>query len=106
MAESPQLRWGVLKDPEGAEVEILRRLVPLSGKRVLEVGCGDGRLTRQCASTPRHVVAIDPDARSIARAKKYLPSRWAAKVTLEAGSAEALRFPARSFDIVFYSWSF
>ena len=32
-------------DPEGTEIEAIHDLVDFSGKKVLEVGCGDGRMT-------------------------------------------------------------
>ena len=32
-------------DPEGAELAALGKLVDFAGLHVLEVGCGDGRLT-------------------------------------------------------------
>ena len=62
------------RDPEQTEVRVLRRQVPLAGAHVLEIGCGDGRLTRRIARLARAVVATDPDASLIARAKRSTPA--------------------------------
>ena len=49
------------RDPEENETRNLRTVVNFKNLRVLEVGCGDGRLTRRYATSTRQVVAIDPD---------------------------------------------
>jgi len=49
-------------DPEGHETAALDQLLPdLRGRRVLEVGCGEGRLTCRYADRAGSVLAIDPD---------------------------------------------
>lgn len=96
---------GVRKDPERTEVRALMRRVPLAGARVLEIGCGDGRLTRRLGGIVRSVVAIDPEAEEIARANRMIPARLRGKVRFEVGSGETLRFPDRSFPIAVLSWS-
>ncbi len=47
------------KDPEGNETKYLRRFAEPRGKNVLEIGCGDGRLTWRYAKDAGHVAAID-----------------------------------------------
>ncbi|HEY2965307.1 MAG TPA: class I SAM-dependent methyltransferase, partial [Actinomycetota bacterium] len=47
-------------DPEGNETEALFALVDLGDAEVLEIGCGDGRLTWRYADRTAHVTAIDP----------------------------------------------
>ena len=49
------------EDPEQHEVAALARMVPsFAGLRVLEIGCGDGRLTQRYAARAGSVIAIDP----------------------------------------------
>lgn len=101
-------RWavrGVRRDPERLEVRVLMRRAPLHGARVLDVGCGDGRLTRRIAGIVRSATGVDPDAEQIERAKRLLPVRLRGKIRFEVGYAETLRFPNRSFDAVLFSWS-
>lgn len=52
----------LIVDPEGRETEALRHLVKLRGKDVLEIGCGDGRVTRRLAPEAASVLGVDPDS--------------------------------------------
>jgi SAM-dependent methyltransferase len=60
-------------DPEGAHLAALRRLADFDGRRVLEMGCGEGRLTRGITTEAASVVAFDPDPASVAEAQASLP---------------------------------
>ena len=46
-------------DPENNETHALLDMVNFSGKHVLEIGCGDGRLTWRYADKASSVIAID-----------------------------------------------
>lgn len=59
-------------DPEGNETDALFDLVRLDGREVLEIGCGDGRLTWRYADRPVRVTAIDPFGDAIAKANERL----------------------------------
>ncbi len=72
---------------------------------MLEIGCGDGRLTFEYARKANRVVGIDPERASIARARKRIPKDLAGKLQFQLGKGEELKFPDESFDIVFFSWS-
>jgi len=50
----------------------LRRLADFSGARVVEIGCGDGRLTLGVAEQAASVFASDPDEEAVARARGAL----------------------------------
>ena len=92
-------------DPKGREVAALRRAAHWDGARVLEVGCGDGRLTLRLAGLGARVVALDPDRGMIEKARKDLPRRYSGRVSYSVGSGSRLRHPAGSFDIVVFAWS-
>jgi ubiquinone/menaquinone biosynthesis C-methylase UbiE len=96
---------GFRRDPERTEVRALRRQVPLQGAHILEIGCGDGRLTRRIARLARAVVATDPNAALIARAKQLTPASLREKVRYRVADAENVRFPDHRFDVAILSWS-
>jgi ubiquinone/menaquinone biosynthesis C-methylase UbiE len=92
-------------DPAGDELRILNQAANWRGKRVLEIGCGDGRLTlRLAALHPQAIEALDPAEKLIRTARKNLPARYAGKVRYHTGTAGKLKYPANSFDIVVFSW--
>ena len=95
---------GVL-DPEGAHIGALRRLADFAGTRVLEVGCGDGRLTLGIAEQATSVFAFDPDEEAVERARVTLPAELADRVAYQVGSATAVEIPRSAYDIVVFSWS-
>jgi 2-polyprenyl-3-methyl-5-hydroxy-6-metoxy-1,4-benzoquinol methylase len=71
---------------------------------VLEVGCGNGRLTWLYAPRARSVLGIDPDEEQIALARADMPPELADRVQFEVGEAEDLSRTA-VFDVAFLSWS-
>jgi len=98
----------LVTDPQQNEVRALRAVGGWRGARVLEIGCGDGRLTLRLARLGAVVEAIDPDAGSIRRARKQraaLPARLAKNVRYHVGAGEHLAFPDESFDRVVFAWS-
>ena len=44
---------------ETTEIDVVERLVPLAGLRVVDVGCGGGRVTKQLAQRVAQRVAED-----------------------------------------------
>jgi ubiquinone/menaquinone biosynthesis C-methylase UbiE len=87
------------------ESKMLMRHVPLNGKDVLEIGCGDGRLTFQYAVEAKSITGLDPSKGEISNARKAIPKRLASKIRFRVGRGENLQFPDGSFDVVFFSWS-
>jgi 2-polyprenyl-3-methyl-5-hydroxy-6-metoxy-1,4-benzoquinol methylase len=94
-------------DPENNEPHALFNLADLNGQRVLEIGCGDGRLTWRYAGKAKHVTAIDPFADAITRAKENIPDKLKYRVDFRHIAFE--KFAAESkpstFDRVILSWS-
>jgi 2-polyprenyl-3-methyl-5-hydroxy-6-metoxy-1,4-benzoquinol methylase len=92
-------------DPEGAHLASMRRLADLRGRRVLEMGCGDGRLTRGIAAEAASVLAFDRDEESVAEARASFPRDLLDRVEFRVTAAEAIEIPPASFDLVVFSWS-
>jgi ubiquinone/menaquinone biosynthesis C-methylase UbiE len=98
-------RVGWRIDPEGAETEALARLAPVDGLHVLELGCGDGRLTFRYADAAASVLAVDPDAGLIAKARAGLPAALAERVSFAAVGAADVDVPRARFELALFSWS-
>jgi ubiquinone/menaquinone biosynthesis C-methylase UbiE len=93
-------------DPEETETAALAEIgAALSGAHVLEVGCGDGRLTWRYADRAGSVLGIDPKADTIARARASTPPRLQDRVTFRAIGLDALHAPPGCFDAVVLAWS-
>lgn len=92
-------------DPEQAHLAALRRLADFRGLRVLELGCGDGRLTVPIAAEASRVLAFDHDAEAVERARKDLPQELADRVEYRVASGTEIEIEHGSFDLVLFSWS-
>jgi len=92
-------------DPEGHELEALAEVVDFTGLRVLDVGCGDGRLIWRIAPQAESVLGIDVDGELIDTAKQETPLALRGKVELREASVVELDEPPASFDLVFFTWS-
>ena len=94
-------------DPENNETRALFDMANFSGQHVLEIGCGDGRLTWRYADKAARVTAIDPSPKQIALARENLPGQLQGRVEFQAIAFEdfaAARAPS-TFDSVILSWS-
>jgi ubiquinone/menaquinone biosynthesis C-methylase UbiE len=80
-----------------------RRLV--RGKRVLDVGCGDGRFAIGVAPFASDVAGLDPDPKAIAAARKTARKSGVRNVRFAVGAAQDLPYPDGSFDVVILSWT-
>lgn len=92
-------------DPEGVHLSALRRLADFRGRRVLELGCGDGRLTIGLAADASRVLAFDPDAEAVDRARRFLPADYSERVQYKVASGKAIEVEPASFDLVVFSWA-
>src|SRR5262245_41307140 len=94
------------KDPEQNETKHLQAFADFKGKRVLELGCGEGRLTWRYAAKPAVIVGIDSDRDALRVATIDRPSDLEDKVYFANAIAERLPFSKESFDIALLAWSF
>ena len=92
-------------DPEGTHLAALRRLGDFRARHVLEMGCGDGRLTTGIAQDAEHVLAFDPDTDRVAEARRTLPAELADRVSFLVASGKEIEIEPQAFDIVVFSWS-
>ena len=80
-----------------------KRLV--RGKRVLDLGCGNGRFTLGVAPFAASVNGLDPDAGDIAAARKSARRLGLHNVRFDVGAAQHLPYGDGVFDVVILSWS-
>jgi 2-polyprenyl-3-methyl-5-hydroxy-6-metoxy-1,4-benzoquinol methylase len=85
------------------ELTTVRELTDLSDKRVLEVGCGDGRFTYLYARDASYVLGVDPKRDEIRRARQERPRDLRHRVQFRV--AKTVAPPRRRFDVALFSWS-
>ena len=76
------------------ERRVVAGLLPASGRRILDAGCGFGRLVDVYADRFREVVLLDAAWSLLEQAR----DRWAGRATLVAADLRALPFHAGVFD--------
>ncbi len=93
------------KDPEGNETKFLHEFADLTNKRVLEIGCGNGRLTWRYAGSTGLTVGIDPNEDALRVTTTERPSDLHVKVFFARASSLHIPFPKETFDIAVLAWS-
>lgn len=92
----PQLAWGRA---------VAARLEPAAGERILDIGCGTGRLTAEIAAQPGiRVVGLDHSAAMLQEASRHAATLAAPPMYIR-GDGAALPFVS-AFDAVFSAATF
>jgi len=94
----------LFKDPERTETKTLHRFANFDGKRVLEIGCGDGRLTWQYAKESKFTAGFDLNADDLRVAAIERPNDLPASF-VRADSTH-IPFVKEKFDLAILAWSF
>ena len=87
-------------DPEKKEIKELRSLIDLRNKEILEIGCGDGRITAMLKRKDNNILAIEPDKEQLKLARKKVSG-----VKFQVGTMSNLK-TKKKFDLVIFSMSF
>jgi len=93
------------KDPEQNEPRYLHSYADHKNKRVLEIGCGEGRMTWRYAKATHTTIGIDPDPDALRIARLDRPSDLEHKVLFSCAASEYLPFSKETFDIAVLAWS-
>jgi ubiquinone/menaquinone biosynthesis C-methylase UbiE len=93
------------QDTDHNEQKFLHKFVDLTDRRVLEVGCGEGRLTWQYVSKTRLMVGVDLDRDSLRVARVDCPSDAKDILHLACADSTHLPFAKEKFDIAILAWS-
>ena len=89
------------EDPEGLVVQRVRDLAGVAGRKVLEIGCGTGRYSRELARASGAYFALEPGARMLGLARQACQG---SPVHLVAARGESLPFKAQSMDLILATW--
>ena len=92
-------------DPEGVETEVLNSMADFTDKSVLEIGCGDGRMTKRFASSARYVHAIDTDPTVISSARASISRSLIPKVRYEVADICDIKLPSQGYQIIVFAMS-
>jgi ubiquinone/menaquinone biosynthesis C-methylase UbiE len=85
---------------EGLEHQLILSLMgELPGRRVLDVGCGDGALVCAASARGAEATGVDPNPAMLVAARE-LAARAGVRAAFMEGRIEHLPFPDISFDIV------
>jgi ubiquinone/menaquinone biosynthesis C-methylase UbiE len=95
----------IQKDPERNEERYLHQFADFRNKRVLEIGCGEGRLTWKYAKGTRSTIGIDLDRDGLRVAAFDRPSDLQPNVQFVQARSEVLPFSKEKFDIALLAWS-
>ncbi|MCP4614463.1 MAG: class I SAM-dependent methyltransferase [Planctomycetes bacterium] len=88
------------QDADQITLRKILKFAELDHKHILEIGCGDGRITSMIVGKPKTITAIDPDADSIRQAQETVSG-----VDFKIGSGECLEFSDKCFDLVMFTLS-
>jgi ubiquinone/menaquinone biosynthesis C-methylase UbiE len=90
----------MIQDKYGDTLEKLLSYAEFKGKRILEIGCGEGRVTQMYAKDAGRVIGIEPQFEAICKAKQTVSEPF-----FLCGSGMSLPFYAENFDLVLFTLS-
>lgn len=93
------------RDPQGNEKKYLHKFADFKDKRILEIGCGEGRLTWKYAAASALTVGLDPDLDALRVARTDSPADLRAHVHFAGANARHIPFSKETFDIAILAWS-
>lgn len=73
---------------------VVEWLAPQPGERILDLGCGDGQLTKRLAESGASVIGVDASEAMVAAARSV-------GIAADVATADKLPYPDASFDAVF-----
>ncbi len=92
-------------DPDGIEAEAIHELVDFADKDLLEIGCGNGRMTWSIVPLGRFVLTFDLNEEEIGKAAQSTPASLQPKVVFQVADITGAGLPPASCDVAVYSYS-
>jgi ubiquinone/menaquinone biosynthesis C-methylase UbiE len=95
----------LLRPPAKDELREYGGVALVRRKRVIDVGCGDGRMALGCAPYASEVYGVDPDPAAIRLARSKARELGVTNTHFKVGVAQDLPFSDGHFDVVILSWT-
>lgn len=92
-------------DPYNIELKKILDCYNFKDKTILEIGCGNGRLTKKLAKYAKKIYALEPDRKKLREAINSTTKNLSKKIVYIQGYGERLEFEDSMFDTVCYLWS-
>src|SRR5262245_14573151 len=86
-------------DPQGIEVQQLFAAAGFERKQIVEIGCGDGRLTFRYADRAENVAGIEPDPEPLRLAARACSPELRGRLIFIQASATRMPLADATFDI-------
>jgi len=96
----------VREDYESNLLPAILAIDPLTGKDVIELGVGTGRLTRLIAPIVGSLAATDSSFHMLSFGKTRLKAKGLGDLRFTLAAHQALPFPVEASDLVIAGWSF
>ncbi|MCH8907382.1 MAG: class I SAM-dependent methyltransferase [Candidatus Heimdallarchaeota archaeon] len=92
-------------DEHNLAIQNMLKHVDFEDKQVLDIGCGDGRMSFKIAQYAKSVIGIDPDVEEIKLAEESQKTENMMNLKFHAGTLEDMDFGDNTFDIIVFSLS-
>ena len=92
----------MILDPDNQYIQAINSHTPLTGATILEIGCGNGRITRDLAKYANKIVATDLNPTVLEKAKENITAKNIEFLYAADGIPNS---PVNSFDIIIYTLS-
>ncbi|MDX2495835.1 MAG: class I SAM-dependent methyltransferase [Desulfuromusa sp.] len=92
----------MILDPDNKYIQAIDSHAPLTGATILEIGCGNGRMTSEMAKYATKIVATDLNFEVLEQAKKNVTAENVEFLYTPDGTPN---LPTQSFDIIIYTLS-
>jgi ubiquinone/menaquinone biosynthesis C-methylase UbiE len=94
------------EDYRGNAIAALNEIRPLRGLRIVELGAGTGRLTRNLSVMAKHIAAFDIEPAMVTRARENMQATGMTNWSVAVGGNLCMPVIANCADLVLEGWSF